>query len=398
MFKRTLSTKLLTLAKKFPVISIMGPRQSGKTTLSKKVFEGHEYISLEEPNERDFALSDAKGFMRRFAGGVILDEIQRAPELLSYLQGIVDKEDSPGRFILTGSRQFHMMEKVSQTLAGRMAIVHLLPLSLDELLGRQVRNPVDIDIAPDKTRRPLFSLEEILYKGLYPRIHDKGLEPHDWLSAYYRTYVERDVRDMMNIGNLDTFQRFVRLCAGRSGQLLNLSALGSDCGISHTTARQWISILQAGFIIHLLQPHHVNFSKRLIKSPKLYFLDTGLLCYLLKIREPEDILINPMKGAIFETFVFSELYKAFAHIGEVPPLYFWRDRTGHEVDIVIDTGKKLVPLEIKSAETIDSSFFNGLRYYISMGVPVSKTGVLVHGGEAFYQREAFAVRPWFQCC
>lgn len=397
MFKRTLSGKLSALAKEFPVVSIMGPRQSGKTTLSKKVFEDHDYVSLEEPDEREFALADPKGFLRRFSGGVILDEVQRTPDLLSYIQGIVDRENIPGRFILTGSQQFHVMEKVSQTLAGRTAIVYLLPLSLNELLGQPTPDPYEIDILPEKKKRPPFSLEDILYKGLYPRIHDRGLEPHEWLSAYYRTYVERDARDVANIGNLDAFQRFVRLCAGRTGQLLNLSSLASDCGISHTTARHWVSILQAGFIIQILPPHHENFSKRIIKSPKIYFLDTGLLCYLLRIREPEDIPVHPMKGAIFENFVFSEIYKAFAHRGELPPLYFWRDRTGHEVDIVIDTGKRLVPVEIKSAETIDSSFFDGLRYYISLDVPVSKTGVLVYGGDALYQRENFTVRPWFQC-
>jgi len=397
MFKRTLSGKLSALAKKFPVVSIMGPRQSGKTTLSKKVFEDHDYVSLEEPDEREFALADPKGFLRRFSGGVILDEVQRAPDLLSYIQGIVDRENIPGRFILTGSQQFHVMEKISQTLAGRTAIVYLLPLSLNELLGQPTPDPYEIDILPDKKKRTPFSLEDILYKGLYPRIHDKGLEPHDWLSAYYRTYVERDVRDVANIGNLEAFQRFVRLCAGRAGQLLNFSSLAADCGISHTTARHWVSILQAGFIIHLLTPHHANFSKRIIKSPKIYFLDTGLLCYLLRIREPEDIPVHPMKGAIFETFVFSEIYKAFAHSGEQPPLYFWRDRTGHEVDIVIDTGKRLIPVEIKSAETIDISFFEWLKYYISLGAPVSKTGVLVHGGDALYQRGSFVIRPWFQC-
>lgn len=397
MFKRTLSTHLTALAKKFPVVSIMGPRQSGKTTLSKKVFEGHDYVSLEEPDEREFALADPKGFLRRFAGNVILDEIQRAPDLLSYIQGIVDKKDSPGSFILTGSQQFHVMAKVSQTLAGRTAIVYLLPLSLNELLGKQSPDPWKTDMLPEKRKRPPFSLEEILYKGFYPRIHDRGLEPHDWLSAYYRTYVERDVRDVANIGNLEAFQRFVRLCAGRTGQLLNFSSLASDCGISHTTARHWVSILQAGFIIHLLPPHHANFSKRIIKSPKIYFLDTGLLCFLLRIREPEDIPVHAMKGAIFETFIFSEMYKAFAHRGEAPPLYFWRDRTGNEVDIVIDTGKKLVPVEIKSAETIDSSFFDGLKYYISLGASVSNTGVLIHGGNALYQRENFVIRPWFQC-
>src|SRR3990167_8353464 len=239
MFKRTLTSKLFDLAKKFPVVSIMGPRQSGKTTLSKKVFNDYDYVSLEEPDEREFALADPKGFLRRFPAGIILDEIQKTPDLLSYIQGIVDMEDIPGRFILTGSQQFYVMEKVSQTLAGRTAIVYLLPLSISELLGQPAPDPYEIDMIPEKKKRPEFNLEDILYKGFYPRIHDRGLEPHDWLSAYYRTYVERDVRDVANIGNLEAFQRFVRLCAGRTGQLLNLSSLASDCGISHTTARHW---------------------------------------------------------------------------------------------------------------------------------------------------------------
>lgn len=397
MIKRTLSDKLLALARQFPVVSVTGPRQSGKTTLTRMVFRDYDYISLEDPDEREFAHGDPKGFLKRFTDGVILDEIQRAPALLSYIQGIVDSDRSPGRFVLTGSQQLRVMEKVSQTLAGRTAIVILLPFSLYELLGEPSSDPWKIDTLPDKRKKPPFTLEKILYQGLYPRIYDKKLDAQDWLSAYYRTYVERDVRDIANIGNLETFQRFVRLCAGRTGQLLNHSSLASDCGISHTTARHWISILEAGFIIHLLPPHHANFSKRIIKSPKLYFLDTGLLCYLLRIREPDDILVHAMKGAIFETFVVSELYKAFAHRGEMPPLYFWRDRTGHEVDIVVDTGKKLVPVEIKSGETIVSSLLDGLRYFVSLGSPASKTGVLIHGGETLYRRENFVVRPWYQC-
>ncbi len=397
MIKRTLSDKLISLSRKFPVVSIIGPRQSGKTTLTRMVFKDYDYSNLEEPEEREFALSDPKGFLKRFKEGVILDEIQRAPLLLSYIQGIVDKNSLPGRFVLTGSQQLYVMEKVSQTLAGRTAIVILLPFSLNELLGEPSIDPRKIHILPDKREKPSFELEKIIYQGFYPRIHDQKLDPQDWLSAYYQTYVERDVRDIANIGNLETFQRFIRLCAGRNGQLLNYSSLAEDCGISHTTARQWISILQAGFIVHLLPPHHANFSKRVIKSPKLYFLDTGLLCYLLRIREPEDIITHAMKGAIFETFVISELYKAFTHRGEIPPLYFWRDRTGHEVDVVIETGKNLIPVEIKSGETIDPSLLDGLRYFISLGSPASKTGVLVYGGERLYQRENFLIRPWYHC-
>lgn len=396
MFERTLSNKLISLAEQFPVVSITGPRQSGKTTLVKALFRHHNYISLEDPNEREFAVTDPKGFLRRFSGGVILDEIQRAPALLSYIQGIVDSEDRTGQFILTGSQQFHLMEKVTQTLAGRTALVNLLPLSLGELLGKKAADPWRIDDLPAAAGEPPFTLEQIIFKGLYPRIHDKGLEPHDWLSAYYRTYVERDVRDLANIGNLETFQRFVSLCAGRSGQLLNLSSLALDAGISHTTARNWISILQAGFIIHLLPPHFTNFSKRIVKTSKLYFMDTGLLCYLLRIRESAELVTHSMKGHIFETFVLAELYKSFAHRGETSPLYFWRDKTGHEVDVVIDAGSKLIPIEIKSSETVNGSFFDGLKYYISLGSPVSKTGVLIHGGNELYEREKSIVRPWFQ--
>ncbi len=394
MIERTLSRKIASLAQEFPVITITGPRQAGKTTLAKMVFPEHDYVNLEDPDEREFALNDPRGFLRRFPNGLIIDEVQRQPLLLSYIQGIVDNEARPGRFILTGSQQLHMMEKVSQTLAGRTAIVNLLPFTIAELTGHPYVNPWEINKLPEQRQVLPFRLEEILFQGFYPRIHDRKLNAHDWLGGYYQTYVERDVRDFANIGNLSTFENFMRLCAGRSGQLLNLSSLASDCGISHTTARQWISILQAGFIIHLLPPHHENFSKRIVKSPKLYFLDSGLLCYLLRIKEPKDILIHGMRGAIFETFTTAELYKAFCHLGERPPLYFWRDRTGHEVDLVVDSGTTLIPIEIKSGETISNSFFDGLRYFVSLSAKVSRNGVLIYGGDQEYERDGFIVRSW----
>jgi uncharacterized protein len=397
MIQRTLGNKTKSLAGKFPIIAITGPRQSGKTTLAKMIFRKHDYVNLEDPEERELATNDPRAFLKRFSGGVILDEIQKVPILFSYLQGIADAHDSPGRFVLTGSQQFQLLHKVSQTLAGRTAILNLLPFTVSELCRQKALDPYRFDLPSGMKKKPAFNLETILFQGFYPRIHDKSLDARDWLSSYYKTYVERDVRDIINIGNLSAFQKFLMLCAGRAGQLLNLSSLAMDCGISHTTARQWLSVLQAGFIVFLLHPHYANFSKRIIKSPKLYFIDTGLLCYLLKMREPSDFLFHPLKGAIFENFVVSELYKTFSHMGEIPPLYFWRDRTGHEIDIVIDTGRKLIPVEIKAGETVSESFYSGLKYYMSFEGNISDTGVLVYGGENFYKREKFLLKAWFQC-
>ncbi|OGQ98930.1 MAG: AAA family ATPase [Deltaproteobacteria bacterium RIFOXYD12_FULL_55_16] len=396
MIKRTLADKLITLAHHFPVLSITGPRQSGKTTLAQAVFKDHQYVSLEDPNEHEAALADPKGFLRRFADGVVLDEVQRAPVLLSCIQGIVDAEKKPGRFVLTGSQQFHLMAKVTQTLAGRTALVNLFPFSLDELLGREPADPWRIALAePPAHAAPDFSLEEIILKGMYPPVHDRGAEPQDWYASYYRTYIERDVRELVNIGNLDAFQRFVRLCAGRSGQLLNLSSLAQDAGISHTTARNWLSVLEAGFIVQQLSPHFSNFAKRIIKTPKLYFLDTGLLCYLLRIRNPFELMTHSMRGAIFETFVVAEFIKAFSHRGDTPPLYFWRDQGGHEVDLVIDLGERLFPIEIKSGETITPSYFKGLEFFCGLGKPATTNGMLVHGGSTAYQRGPFRICPWY---
>ncbi len=395
MIQRHISAKLEALAAQFPVLLLTGPRQAGKTTLAQHLFAHHAYVSLEDPDNRESAVSDPRGFLDRFRSNAIFDEVQRVPSLLSYLQTEVDRDATPGRFVLTGSHHMHLMDSVSQTLAGRIAIIHLLPLSLAELHGRPAADPFNIR-SPRETPPPSTDLDRALFAGGYPRIHDKGIDPRDWLANYYQTHVERDVRDIVNIGDLDSFQRFMRLCAGRSGQLLNLSSLGADAGITHPTVRKWLSVLQANFLVHLLPPHHTNFSKRIVKAPKLFFYDTGLLCFLLGIRSADMIATHPLRGAIFETLVVSELIKAFVNAGEVPPVYFWRDRTGHEVDVVIDTGVELIPVEIKSGTTVNPSFFEGLRFFCGLGSPASKGGALIYGGRTpAYIREGHCVRPWF---
>ena len=327
----------------------------------------------------------------------MLDEVQRVPALFSYLQGFIDRDRTPGRFILTGSQQFLMMRSISQSLAGRVAIVHLLPFSLSELLETAPSDVNRFDKIPPLRDAPPFTLEWILRQGLYPAIHDMQIEVTDWMSSYYRTYVERDVRDTLAVGDLETFSRFIRLCAGRSGQILNLSSLGADAGVSHTTARRWISVLSASGLIYLLQPHHSNFSKRLIKSPKLYFLDTGLLCYLLRITRDEDVVTHPLRGSIFETFILTEIFKAFSHAGLEPPLFFWRDHTGHEIDLIIDLGRRLIPLEIKSGSTIAGDFSAPFEYWLGLPGNRQKNGVLVYGGQEAYIRDRFVVRPWYGC-
>jgi len=398
MIKRTLTKKLKEAATRFPVLTVTGPRQSGKTTLVRAAFKNYEYVSLELPDERDFATEDPRGFLERFDGPVILDEVQRVPDLFSYIQVLVDEhQDWTGRFILTGSHNFLLLESISQSLAGRCAVLHLLPFSLSELAGRK---PITLETlgksVPKNLKRPPKSdLMETLFTGFYPRIHDKDLPPRDWLANYYQTYLERDVRSVLNVGDLETFGRFVRLCAGRCGQLLNISSLASDCGVSHTTIKRWLSVLEASFIIVLLRPHHRNFGKRLIKSPKLYFLDTGLLCYLLQIHTPKELLHRAERGAVFESFVVSELYKNFLHRGEQPRLYFWRDVSGHEIDIVIETGTRLIPVETKSAKTVASDFFDNLAYWRDLVGKEAGQAALIYGGDEAFKRSDTVVYPWF---
>lgn len=395
MLIRTLEKKLKEAAKQYPVVTLTGPRQSGKTTLVKMTFPDYDYRSLEEPDHRAFALEDPRGFLSQFSEKVILDEIQRVPDLFSYIQTIVDTNDISGQFILTGSQNFLLLQKVSQSLAGRCAVLHLLPFSLSELRQRQ---PLSIDTIgrklPGKNRSLNEELPSVLFKGFYPRIHDKSLNPVDWLGNYFQTYIERDVRDVLNVGDLETFSRFVHLCAGRNGQLLNLSSLANDCGITHTTSKRWISILEISFIVFLLRPHFKNFSKRLIKSPKLYFLDTGLLSYLLRIRSQENLRFHALFGGIFESYVISEFLKCYINSGEEHSIYFWRDSTGNEIDVLIDEGDKLTPVEIKAGQTVASDFFKGIRFWKKLVHNNEQRAALVYGGDKSYIRSDTYVYPW----
>ena len=301
MIERDLAPELIRAARQFPSITLTGPRQSGKTTLCRAVFSDHPYTTLEAPDIRALAAEDPRGFLAQFPSGAIIDEVQRVPDLLSYLQGIIDADPEPGRWVLTGSQNLSLLESVSQSLAGRTAVHHLLPLSRSEI--------VRFDRYPK-------SLEETLFAGAYPRIFDRDLDPSDWLRSYVATYIERDVRTISNVGDLPTFQRFVELCAGRTAQLVNYSSLADDCGVSQPTARTWLGILETSFLTFCLPAFHANLRKRLVKMPRLYFYDTGLVCWLLGIRSPEQLRTHPLRGPIFKTWVVSEIEKYRTHLGE----------------------------------------------------------------------------------
>jgi predicted AAA+ superfamily ATPase len=396
MIQRTLASRLVTLSGTYPVLFLTGPRQSGKTTLAKATFPEFRYISLEDLQNRQEATEDPRGFLGRLEGsrGAILDEIQRTPDLFSYIQAFVDARKS-GPLILTGSQQFLLSERISQSLAGRAAILELLPFSIAELCARESLTPDGLATVDEVRERPTFGLDEMLFTGLFPPIHDRRLEPTPWLDGYVRTYVERDLRTLATVGDLETFTRFVGLCAGRAGRLLNASSLGADAGVTHSTARRWISILQASYVIDLLRPHFENFSRRLVKTPKLYFIDTGLLCYLLGIRKAEDLHFHPLRGMIFENLVVAELCKLFLHRGERPPLYLWRDSNGREVDVIVDLGVRRIPVEIKAGQTVAGDFLRSLDLYTTLSS--GPGGVLVYGGDETYRRRAHIIRPWWAC-
>jgi hypothetical protein len=376
MLKRTCAAALRRLGRYYPVIALTGPRQSGKTTLARATFPRKPYVNLEDPDICEFAERDPRGFLGQYPSGVVLDEAQRAPGLFSYLQTIVDADRRPGMFVLTGSQQFGLFSRIAQTLAGRVGLVHLLPFSLSEL-GRAA--------APR-------SVEELLWRGLYPPVIDRGVPPGTWYADYMATYVERDVRQLVNVRDLNAFRRFVRMCAARTGQLLNLSSLAADCGVTHNTAKAWISVLEASYIVRLLAPYHRNFGKRLVKAPKLYFVDTGLAAWLAGIREPGELVIHPMRGALFETWVFAELLKYGCNRAQPAELHFWRDSSGNEVDFLVERKGRLHPLEVKSGRTIAGDYLDGLERFAR--IAGAESGTLVYAGDAAQNRTTAAVLGW----
>lgn len=381
MIERQLAHTLERLAKSFPVIAITGPRQSGKTTLARHLFADKPYVSLEDPAELAFAAEDPRGFLARFKQGAIFDEAQRWPDLFSYLQGMVDEDRSPGRFVLTGSQQFGLMAGVTQSLAGRVAMSRLLPLSAAEMA----------DVGNGQS-----TLDEVIWRGGYPALNVGSLTaPADWFASYVATYLERDVRQVLRVQDLATFQRFVRLCAGRTGQLLNLSALAGEAGITHTTARAWLSVLESSDVLYLLPPYHRNFGKRLVKSPKLYFVDTGLACWLLGIRQAEHLSLHPARGALFENWVISEFLKHRTRQGLPADLHFWRDNNGLEADLVYETGQGLLQtVEIKSGQTPTSDYVRAGLRSASMAGGEACTPLLIYGGEMSALRNGVQLLGW----
>ncbi len=367
--------------KKFPVVAILGPRQSGKTTFAQHVFKKHQFVSLEDPEKRDFATRDPRRFLREMDNehGIIIDEFQYVPQLLSYIQLEVDTHKRPSHFVLTGSQNFLMNQAITQTLAGRVGILTLLPFSLKELIDAHLASDVD----------------QILFHGGYPRIYDEKLLPRAFYPSYVHTYVERDVRELATVGNLRTFQKFMQLCAGRVGQLLNISDLATNCSITRATAESWLSVLEASYIVFLLKPHFTNFNKRVTKTPKLYFYDTGLACSLLGIRSKQELSLSTFRGPLFESLMISDLFKQYFNKGEQPPLYFWRDQNGRvEIDCLIDRGGVLTPIEIKSGETVVSDFFDSLTNWKELTEKNAQPGYVLYGGSSEQNRTKGHVIGW----
>lgn len=367
MLYRIITPAFHRLLGQYPVVTMTGPRQSGKTTFCRSQCSAYTYVNLEDIENRHYAINDPKGFLAQFNhNGVILDEIQRAPDLSSLIQVIVDENNRPGQFVLTGSQQFEVIESINQSLAGRTALIRLLPFALEELYFKR-------DMIPP--------VKDLFYKGFYPRIYHDNLNPSEALSFYLHTYIERDVRRIANIRNLAVFERFIRICATQIGQIVNYARISNECGVDLKTIKNWLSILKASYLIFELQPHFENFRKRLVKMPKLYFYDVGLVAYLLGMRSPEQAVQHPLRGALFENFVIAEFIKnRFNHIQD-SNLYFFRDNVGNEIDLILDYGNKLISVEIKSSETISQSYFKSLKFYQKLSGERNSRRIIVYGGD-----------------
>ena len=378
MIKRSVEKPLLSLARQYPVVTVTGPRQSGKTSLCKKLFPSWLYCSLEDLDVRDYANHDPKGFLRQ-ADKMLIDEIQRAPALTSYIQGIVDQTRRAGQFILTGSHQFELTNVVSQSLAGRAALIKLLPFSLKELKTKHLK--------------PKTPWARLAYRGFYPRIIDKKLNPTQALSFYTNTYLQRDLRDLKEIKSLRRFEIFLKLCARNTGQILNKNRLANDIGVGSKTIDAWVSVLQASYIIFLLQPHFRNFRKRVVKSPKLYFYDVGLSSYLLGIKKESHVLTHPLKGFLFENLVIADRMKQAFNKAQDPSFYYFRDNSGNEVDLLEETGADIISYEIKAGQSLSREMFKGLDFYKNLN-PENKKSLLIYAGNERHVRYGHECLPW----
>lgn len=379
LIQRRITNIIETQISKFPVLAVTGPRQSGKTTLLKSLFTNYKYISLENPNTRAFATEDPIAFLKQYDKFVIIDEVQRVPSLFSYIQAKVDESGQMGQFILSGSQNFHLLNSITQSLAGRVALFKLLPLDFYELNAEQLLEPTYIQAA---------------FKGFYPAIFDREIDPIIYYSNYIQTYIEKDVTELLNIKDLKLFRTFISLCAGRAGQLVNYSALANECDISHNTAKAWLSLLESSYITFLLQPYHQNFNKRLIKTPKLYFYDTGLLNYLLGIRSADELLENRLKGNVFENMVVAEYQKRNHHQYLHHEYFFWQDSNGNEVDLLRKVSNGFSIAEIKSTETITAALFKEMDRFEALAQPFEVDKTLIYGGNEDEERTRYKVTSW----
>jgi predicted AAA+ superfamily ATPase len=399
MIRRNLETSIRKYSSQYPVVAIVGPRQSGKTTLARYMFPDHKYLSMENLDIRHMAQDDPRGFLDDYGKNIILDEIQRVPSIFSYLQERVDLNESPSSYVLTGSQQFLLMEKITQSLAGRIITFHLYPFTINELYGPKPEK----DIYSIFTIKPGYiegvkkiNIYTTVFTGMYPRIHDKKLDPRKWIENYILTYIERDIRSIVNVDSLKLFEDFLKICASMSGQLINYTSISNSIGISQPTVKKWMSLLETSGVIFILSPHYRNFKKRIVKTPKLYFADTGILSFLLSIRNPDELINHPLWGNIFETFIISELYKRVYHTGEKPPFYFWRDKTGNEIDLIVDIGSKLLPIEIKASKTYSPRLKSNILSWLNLKNNTSEKGFVIYRGEGVIgKKSTVTVIPWW---